>query len=103
MTLVITAAAAVIATMLRFLMPAAAAKYRLGTLALIYGGAALMWVVDGFACLAEGEPFIELTDPAAMADDALLGASVIVLGLIAWGIVLAVKKAHGRKRASATA
>ncbi len=103
MTLIITAAAAIIVTMLRFLMPTMAAKYRLGTLALMYGGAALMWVVDGFACLAEGEPFIELADPTAMADDALLGVSVVVLGLIAWGVVLAVKKAQSQKSASATA
>ena len=57
----------------------------------MYAGAAIMWCVDGFACLAEGEAFIELADTAAMADDALLGLFVVILGLVIWAIVLIVK------------
>lgn len=56
----------------------------LGMLALMYWGASLMWCVDGFAALAEGESFIELSDKVQMADDALLGLCVIALGLAIW-------------------
>lgn len=91
MTLIITAVAAIVATILRFALPSAT-RLHLGALALMYWGAAIMWCVDGFACLAEGEAFIELADTAAMADDALLGVCVVVLGLVAWGIVCLVKR-----------
>lgn len=92
MTLIITALAAAIATAVYMCNPEVARRYHIGSLALIYVGAALMWCVDGFACLAEGEPFVELTDTAAMADDALLGLCVVVLGLIAWAVVYLVAK-----------
>lgn len=92
MTLIITAIAAIIATALRFLAPPSAQRFHLGILALMYGGASIMWIVDGIACLAEGEPFLELSDAAAMTDDALLGICVVVLGLVVWGIVLLGKR-----------
>lgn len=91
MTLIITAVAAIVVTILRFVHPAAE-KLHLGALALMYWGAALMWCVDGFACLAEGEAFIELSDAAAMTDDALLGLCVVGLGLVAWAVVYFVKR-----------
>ncbi|MDR2452421.1 MAG: hypothetical protein LBE85_11800 [Candidatus Accumulibacter sp.] len=47
-------------------------------LSLMYWGAAMMWMVDGFFRLAEGEPFLEIT-----LDDTLLGLLVAVSGLIA--------------------
>ena len=92
MTLLITALAALIAAAIWFAKPDFAKAYRIGALALMYAGAALMWCVDGFACLAEGEGFIELSDSAAMADDALLALCVVVLGLVIWGIVLLIKR-----------
>ena len=92
MTLVITGVAALIVTVLRFAAPKAAAKLHLGALALMYWGASLMWTVDGFAAMAEGETFIELSDSAAMADDALLGGCVVVLGLVVWGIIVFIKR-----------
>jgi hypothetical protein len=52
---------------------------KLETLSLMYWGAALMWMVDGFFRLAEDEPFLELT-----LDDALLGLLVVACGLLAW-------------------
>ena len=54
----------------------------------MYWGAGLMWVVDGIACLAEGEAFIEIADTAAMLDDAILGIVVVVAGLVAWAMYL---------------
>ena len=101
MTLIITAAAALIAAIVYLRDPIAARSRCLGVLVLTYLGAALMWCVDGFACLAAGEPFVELGDSAAMADDALLGACVVALGLAAWAVV---RFACSRKaRAAATA
>lgn len=90
MTLIITALAAVIATALWY-AKAPDSSMRLGTLALIYWGATLMWCVDGIACLMEGEGFVEIVDTAAMLDDAVLGLVVVVVGLIAWAVYLVIK------------
>ena len=90
MTLVITFLAAAIVTALWY-AKAPNNDMRLGTLALMYWGATLMWCVDGFACLAEGEGFIEITDTAAMLDDAVLGLLVVAVGLAAWAIYLVAK------------
>ncbi|MDR1710714.1 MAG: hypothetical protein LBR58_02465 [Propionibacteriaceae bacterium] len=98
MTLILTALAALIVTVLRFARPQFA-KYRLGVLALMLWGAALMWCVDGFAALAEGEAFVELADLAAVADDALLGLAVLALALAAWGVTVLL----GRRQAAAHA
>ena len=92
MTLLITALAGLIAAAIWFAKPDFAKTYHVGALALMYVGAALMWCVDGFACLAEGEPFIELTDGAVMADDALLGLCVVALGLVIWAVVVIIKR-----------
>lgn len=99
MTLVITLLAAAIATIAWY---AAGPKstMKIGALALMYWGAGLMWVVDGIACLAEGEAFIEITDTAAMLDDAILGAVVVVAGLVAWAIYLLIKDPKGTLRYS---
>ena len=69
MTLIVTLLAAVITTIVWYTkLPDN--TYRIGVLALTYWAAALMWCVDGFAGLIEGEGFIELSDKAAMLDDA---------------------------------
>ena len=87
MTLIITAIAAALAAaayvLARRRFPGLSSS--LVVLALIYTGAALMWCVDGFASLIEGGSFIELADTAQMADDALLGAVVVGVGLVVWG------------------
>lgn len=84
MTLILTLVAALVVTFVRFAYPVIGLRYRLGMLSLMYWGAALMWSVDGMAALAAGEPFVELGDRAIMADDALLGACVVLLGLVVW-------------------
>ncbi len=90
MTLIITAAAAVVATVVWFvLLPNN--RFRIGVLALIYWAASLMWCVDGFANLFSGEPFIELHDAAVMSDDALLGGIVVLIGLAVWVVYLVVR------------
>lgn len=100
MTLIITAAAALVVTALRFIWPELGSKLHLGALALMYVGASLMWSVDGIASLVEGESFVELSDSAAMADDALLGLCVLVLGLAAWAVVITVNKMRAGKPAA---
>ena len=90
MTLVITLLAAAIATVLWY-AKAPDSNLRLGTLALMYWGAALMWCVDGINGLIEGEGFIEIADTAAMLDDAVLGIVVVVIGLVAWSVYLLIK------------
>lgn len=100
MTLIITAAAAVIATVARFLSPRAG-ELHLGALSLMYWGAALMWCVDGFASVAGGGTFVELADAAVMVDDVLLGVCVVALGLVAWACIIAVGRVRARRGGAA--
>jgi hypothetical protein len=78
MCLLITLAAAIAASLVWYFKRRDSAT-KLDTLSLMYWGAALMWMVDGFFSLAEGEPFLELTR-----DDALLGLLVAAAGLIVY-------------------
>ena len=98
MTLLISATAAVVATVCWYnrkddLM-------RLGMLCLMYWGASLMWLVDAVF------EFIELKEEyftptlEEMANDAFLGCSVVVLGLVIWIVVLLVKDPKGSVRAA---
>lgn len=82
MCLIITAFAAVITTIIWYFR-ANEKKYGLGILSLMYWGASLMWLVDGFFCVAEGEPFLDLS-----ANDALLGIVIVLCGLVAWTVAL---------------
>ena len=60
-----------------------------GVLALIYAGAALMWLVDcSVASIVEGDAFLDLS-----ADDAKLGALIVISGFVAYiGILFFSKK-----------
>ena len=82
MCLIITAFAAVITTIVWY-GNAPNNQYKLSNLVLMYWGAALMWVVDGFFSVAEGEAFLDLS-----ANDALLGLTVVLCGLVAWLVLL---------------
>lgn len=99
MTLVITLLAAAVATVIWYAL-GQKSNMKVGTLALMYWGASLMWMVDGIACLVEGEAFIEIADTAAMLDDAVLGLVVVVAGLVAWAIYLLIKDPKGVLRGS---
>lgn len=90
MTWVITLLAAAVATVAWY-ATAPNNMLRLGVLALMYWGAALMWTVDGVNGLVEGEGFIEIADTAAMFDDAMLGILVVVAGLAVWAVYLVAK------------
>lgn len=94
MTLLITLFAAVISTFVWYTH--IDSKMRIGTLALMYWGASLMWLVDAAVEYIElgAEYFTPtLTD---MLNDAYLGLSVTVLGLVIWLAVLFVKDHEGR-------
>jgi hypothetical protein len=101
MTLVITAIAAIIVTFIRFSSPAFATRNKLGFMALVYWGASLMWCIDGVASVVGGEGFVELSDKAAMADDALLGMWVVILGFGVWIVYRLVTGARAKSRTSA--
>ena len=90
MTLLITAIAAIIATIIWYVNEQRDA-YKLGTLSLIYWGASLMWLMDFVFEYAElrSEYFNQAF--ADILNDALLGVTVVAIGLIAWLIVLLVK------------
>ncbi len=94
MTLLITAFAAVISTVLWYTKPQS--NMKIGMLALIYWGAALMWLVDAVAEYIEVGA--EYFTPAAadMLNDSYLGASVVLLGLIIWLVNVLLKDPNGR-------
>lgn len=97
MTLLITAFAAIIATIAWYNVKA---DRKLGTLALMYWGASLMWLVDSVVEYIEAGA--EFFTPAAadMINDSYLGLSVVVLGLIIWTVVLLVKDPEGKVRSA---
>ncbi|MEG2857268.1 MAG: hypothetical protein RR994_01450, partial [Clostridia bacterium] len=78
MCLIMTLLAAVITTVLWYFR-SRKGKTSLGMLSLIYWGAGIMWLVDGFFCLAAGEPFFDIS-----VRDTMLGAIVIVAGIVVW-------------------
>ncbi len=94
MTLLITIFAAVIATVLWY-ANLNKNDMKLGTLALMYWGASLMWFVD--AIFEYAELGAEFFTPAMedMINDSYLGLCVVALGLIIWLIVLFVKDPKG--------
>ena len=97
MTLLLTVIAAVTATVIWYVRPQN--KMKIGTLCLMYWGASLMWLVD--AVVEYIEVGAEYFTPAAadMLNDAFLGLSVIVLGMVIWLAVLLIKDPEGRVKA----
>ena len=90
MTLLITAFAALITGILWYrALPDN--EMRLGTLALIYTGASLMWLVDAVAEYLEVGADYFTPAFSDMLNDAFLGFSVVALGLLIWLGVLLVK------------
>lgn len=90
MTLLITAVAAVITTIIWYLNEKAR-KLKIGTLALAYLGASLMWLVD--AIVEYIEIGVDYFSPSAsdMLNDSFLGLSVAVLGLVVWTVLILIK------------
>ena len=94
MTLLITVIAAVVATILWYTNEQRK-TYKLGTLALMYWGASLMWLMDFVFEYAELKAEYFNQAFADILNDALLGVSVVVLGLVAWVIILLIKDPKG--------
>ena len=59
---------------------------KLGILAMMYWGASIMWTVDGVFNIIHGESFLDLSG-----NDALLGLTIVLCGLIAWTFILLLK------------
>ena len=97
MTLLITVFAAVVVTTLWYAR-LDKEDYRLGTLALMYWGAALMWLVDAIFEYAELQAEYFLPSTEDMINDGFLGLSVVALGLIIWLGILFVKDPQGKVR-----
>ena len=90
MYLIITAAAAIVSTIIWYLN-APDDRYKLSTLCFIFWGATIMWLVDHvMAYLIEGGEFFDISVNAA-----LLGVNVVLLGLLVWIIILLVKDPKG--------
>ena len=90
MTLLITALAAIISTILWYVNEKAR-FFKVGILCYEFWGASLMWLVDAvYEYLELGELYFS---PAGqdMLNDTFLGLSVVVLGLIIWLIILLLK------------
>lgn len=89
MYFIITALAAIVATV--FWLKISEDKYKLSRLCFIYWGATLMWFVDHvIAFLLEGGSFFEIT-----LDATLLGITVVLCGLLAWGVLIFLKGNKG--------
>ncbi|MBQ9232555.1 MAG: hypothetical protein IJ167_00780 [Lachnospiraceae bacterium] len=99
MTLLTTVFAAIISTILWY-KNAPKNEMKLGTLALMYWGASLMWMVDAIAEFMELKSAYFTPEPADMLNDLFLGLSVVALGLIIWLIILIIKDPKGVVRAS---
>lgn len=89
MTLLITAFAAIITTVLWY--NHSESNMRLGALSLMYWGATLMWLVDAVVEYIEVGAEYFTPEAADMLNDAYLGLSVVALGLIIWLVIVLVK------------
>ena len=99
MTLLIAVFAAVITTIIWYTNDKRS-QLKLGTLALMYWGASLMWLIDAIFEYAElgAESFVPA--PLDMLNDFYLGLSVVALGLIIWLVILFVRDPKGVVKAA---
>ena len=94
MTLLVTAAAAAVSTVVWY-MNENRNLYRLGTLSLIFWGATLMWFVDFIVEYIELRADCFSPEPSEVLNDLILGLAAVVIGFIAWLIVLVFKDPKG--------
>lgn len=91
MTLLITVFAAIIASVV-WMNKDMKNERKIGTLALMFWGASIMWFVDAIF------EYIELRDAyfhpsgADMINDGFLGFSVVALGMIIWLVMVVVRR-----------
>ena len=101
MTLLTTVFAAVIATIVWY-KKAPDSSMKIGTLALMYWGASIMWLVDAIVEYSEVGADFFIQDGADMLNDLYLGLSVVALGLVIWLAILLIKDPRGIVKASIT-
>ena len=94
MTLLITVIAALITTVVWYTKPHSR-KLRVGSLALLYWGASLMWLVDAVVEYAELRAEYFTPSAADMLNDAFLGLCVSALGVVIWLVMVLVKDPDG--------
>jgi hypothetical protein len=94
MCLLITIIAAIVSSILWY-THAEKDTYKLGTLAVIYWGASIMWFIDFVFEYAELHAEYFNQEFADILNDSLLGVCVVVLGLIAWLVILLCKDPKG--------
>ena len=98
MTLLITALAAVVSTVIWYTRNDD--RMQLGFLSLMFWGASLMWLVDAVFEFIElkAEYFTPVAED--MFNDLFLGLSVVALGLVIWLAVLLIKDPKGIVKAT---
>lgn len=94
MTLLITVIAAAVSTAVWY-ASSKARRLKIGTLALIYWGASLMWLVDAVTEYFELNAEYFSPSAADMRNDAFLGLSAAALGLVIWLVILLIKDPDG--------
>lgn len=94
MTLLLAAIAAVVSTIIWYFSDKAR-QCKVGILCYLYWGATIMWFVDAIYEYMElrAEYFTPAIDD--MVNDAFLGLSVVVLGMIIWIVLLLIKDPMG--------
>lgn len=97
MLLLITVSAAVISSLLWYLGDPRD-PMKLSYLCSMYWGASLMWMVDAVFEYAELGTGYFTPSPDVMLNDAFLGMSVVLLGLLIWLVLVVVKDPKGRIR-----
>ena len=99
MTLLTTVFAALISSLIWY-KNEEARKLKVGTLALMYWGASLMWLIDAVFEYAElgAESFVPA--PLDMLNDLYLGLTVVALGLIIWLVIVLVRDPKGVVKAA---
>lgn len=94
MTLLVTVIAAIVSTLVWYLNNKRS-ELKIGILCLTYWGAALMWFVDAiFEFVEMGVDYFN-PEPAELLNDLILGFSAVILGLVAWIVILLFKDPKG--------
>lgn len=94
MTLLLSTIAAIVSTILWY-QNMAEDKMKIGTLALIYWGASLMWFVDAVFEYSELKTAYFTPGLLQMLNDGFLGVSIITLGMMIWLFQLIISKKDG--------
>ena len=90
MTLLIAVLAAVTATIIWYTCRSAR-ELHIGTLALMYWGASLMWLIDAVNDYLKLHAAYFSLSAADLRNDCFLGISVVTLGLVIWLVIVLVR------------